>query len=107
MLDPSLGGEDPLEEELATHASILAQRIPWTEEPGSLQSKGSQRVGLSTHACGSFLEHSVEKDSEIKSGLGAKESSPTLPVVSGECGDMYALHFPSFCGQTLKISKNS
>ena len=41
----SLGGEDPLEEEMATHSSVLAWRIPWTEEPGGLQSMGSQRVG--------------------------------------------------------------
>ena len=41
----SLGREDPLEKEMATHASILAWRIPWTEEPGGLQSTGSQRVG--------------------------------------------------------------
>ena len=41
----SLGGEDPLEEEMTTHSSILACRIPWTEEPGGLQSMGSQRVG--------------------------------------------------------------
>ena len=37
----SLGGEDPLEKEMATHSSILAWRIPWTEEPGGLQSIGS------------------------------------------------------------------
>ena len=41
----SLGGEDPLEKEMATHSSILAWKIPWTEEPGRLQSLGSQRVG--------------------------------------------------------------
>ena len=41
----SLGWEDPLEEGTATHSSILAWRIPWTEEPGELQSMGSQRVG--------------------------------------------------------------
>ena len=41
----SLGQEDPLEKETATHSSILAWRIPWTEEPGELQSMGSQRVG--------------------------------------------------------------
>ena len=41
----SLGGEDPLEKEMATHSSIPAWRIPWTEEPGGLQSTGSQRVG--------------------------------------------------------------
>ena len=40
-----LGWEDALEKEMATHSSILAWRIPWTEEPGGLQSTGSQRVG--------------------------------------------------------------
>ena len=40
----SLGWEDPLEEEVATHSSILAWRIPWTEEPGGLQSMGLQRI---------------------------------------------------------------
>ena len=41
----SLGREGPLEKEMATHSSILAWRIPWTEEPGGLQSTGLQRVG--------------------------------------------------------------
>ena len=41
----SLGGEDPLEKEMATHSSILAWKIPRTEEPGRLQSVGSQRFG--------------------------------------------------------------
>ena len=41
----SLGGEDPLEEEMATHSSIVAWKIPWTEESGELQSMGSQRAG--------------------------------------------------------------
>ena len=41
----SLGWEDPVEESVVTHSSILAWRIPWTEEPDVLQSKGSQRVG--------------------------------------------------------------
>ena len=42
----SLGEEDPLEEEMATHSSILAWRIPWTEEPGGLYSpRGHKRVG--------------------------------------------------------------
>ena len=40
----SLGWEDPLEKGMATHSSILAWRIPWTEEPGGLRSVGSQRV---------------------------------------------------------------
>ena len=42
----SPGPEDPLENEMATHSRILAWRIPWTEEPGGLQSTGPQRVGL-------------------------------------------------------------
>ena len=46
VLVPSLGPEDPLEKEMATHSSTLAWEIPWTEEPGSyIQSIGSQRVG--------------------------------------------------------------
>ena len=49
----SLGWEDLLEEGMATHSSILAQRVPWTDEPGGLQSIGSKRVGRDgarTHA---------------------------------------------------------
>ena len=45
MLVQSLGGEDALEEGMATHSSKLAWRIPWAEEPGGLQSIESQRVG--------------------------------------------------------------
>ena len=41
----SLGQEDPLEKDMATHSSTLAWKIPWTEKPGRLQSMGSQRVG--------------------------------------------------------------
>ena len=41
----SLGQEDPLEKGIATHSNILAWRVPWTEQPGRLQSIGSQRVG--------------------------------------------------------------
>ena len=40
---PCMGQEDPLEKEMTTHSSILAWRIPWTKEPGGLQSLGSQR----------------------------------------------------------------
>ena len=53
----SLGWEDPLEKEMATHSSTLAWKIPWTEEPGGLQSMGSQRVGydLATSLSLSFI----------------------------------------------------
>ena len=48
----SLGWEDPLEEEMATYSSILAGIVPWTEEPGRVQSMGLQsRIRLSTHTC--------------------------------------------------------
>ena len=50
----SLGWKDPLEKGMAAHSSILAWRIPWTEEPGGLQSRGSQRVGhdwVTAHTC--------------------------------------------------------
>ena len=48
-----LGQEDPLEEGMATHSSVLAQRIPWTEEPGGPQSMGSQSQTreVTQHAC--------------------------------------------------------
>ena len=42
---PLLGQEDPMQKEIATHSSIFAWKIPWTEEPGGLQSMGSERVG--------------------------------------------------------------
>ena len=45
MRVPSLGQEDPLEKEMATHSSFLAWETPWTEEPDGLQSMGLQRVG--------------------------------------------------------------
>ena len=55
----SLGQEDSLEKGIATHFSILAWRIPWTEEPGGLQSRGSLRVRLShTHTVKSTLQFS-------------------------------------------------
>ena len=52
----SLGGEDPLKEEMAPHSAILAREIPWTEEPGELQSMGLQRV--ITHNCAT--EHTTQ-----------------------------------------------
>ena len=46
MQVPSLGQEDPLEKEMATHSSILAWKIPWTEEPGELQSLGQKESDM-------------------------------------------------------------
>ena len=55
----SLGQEDPLEKEMAIHSSILAWTIPWAEEPGGLQSMGSQKVG-----CSRVTEHSPAQHTE-------------------------------------------
>ena len=72
----SLGWEDPLEEGIATHFSILAQRIPWTEEIGRLQSIGSQRVGhdWSELACTALHSRITERK-----GSGGGENSPLFP----------------------------
>ena len=61
----SLGGEDPLEKGMATHSSILAWRIRWTEEPGGLQSMGSQRVWHDwvTSLSLPFILHKARQDS--------------------------------------------
>ena len=60
----SLGGEDLLEEEMATHSSILAWKIPWTEEPGKLQSMGSQsQTQISMHAYPhTFIHQTVQQN---------------------------------------------
>ena len=59
----SLGQEDPLEKGIATHSSILAQRIPWTEEPGRLQSIGSHRVGQDWS---NLAQHCTAEHREVK-----------------------------------------
>ena len=52
----SLGWEDPLEKEMVTHSSILAWRIPWTEEPGGLQFMGSKESDTAEHTRGTLLK---------------------------------------------------
>ena len=77
MQVPPLGGEDPLEEEMAAYSSILAWEIPWTEEPDGLQSMGSQRVrhkGLNNNKIRSLIPEkgfpggSDGKESAFKAG---------------------------------------
>ena len=67
----ALGGEAPLEEGMATHSSILAWKMPWTEEPSRLQFMGSQRVGHD-----SVTEHKGPGFRELKQESGAKVRSP-------------------------------
>ena len=79
----SLGQEDPLEEEMITHSSILAWRIPQTEEPGGLQSTGWRRVGhnLATEHFTPFPRPELRKASRIWKGVTPprKEGFPLSP----------------------------
>ena len=70
----SLGWEDPLEKEMATHSSILAWTIPWTEEPSGLQSTGLQRVRLYSTSLSLSLSTGVgiSKEGETR-GMGERE----------------------------------
>ena len=75
----SLGWDDPLEKGMATHSSILAWEIPWTEEPGGLQSMGSQRVGHD----GSFRYVLFQGPADYTHGLaGCANGSTVLSVCS-------------------------
>ena len=73
----SLGQEDPLEKEMATTSNILAWRLPWTEEPGGLQSMGSQRIGQDKY---------IEKCKKKKMWMShLKEISYNFPYVWDTC----------------------
>ena len=74
----SLGGKDPLEEEMATHSSILAWRMPWTENPGRLQSLGPQRVGHGNPLQHSCLENALDGESWRTTAPGAAKSRTRL-----------------------------
>ena len=71
---PSLGWEDPLEKEMATHSSILAWKIPWMEEPGRLQPMGPQTV---RHNYADILSLSVMLEKTL--ALDSKEIQPVHP----------------------------
>ena len=60
----SLGGEYPLEKEMATHSSILAWRIPWTEEPGGLQSTGRKELDTTKRLCFTSL-HASQTEARV------------------------------------------
>ena len=69
----SLGREDPLEKEMATHSSTLAWKIPWTKEPGRLQSMGSQRVGHDRATSLHFTSREERKLNHIKFSMKTRE----------------------------------
>ena len=85
--DQYLGQEDPLEKEMATHSSILAWRIPWTEEHGGLQTMESQRVGLDWATSLSLFTPSISHWTWAAAGRGMVFSSKAIPkgMVAGGC----------------------
>ena len=105
----SLGWEDPLEEGVTTHSSILTCRIPWTEEPGGLQSMGSEGVGhdLAHHAQYTSLWNQLPLPSG-RQGLWGKSCSRRTSFISllaafifwqgarSHCRHFYNCHKPSF-----------
>ena len=102
----SLGQEDPLEKEMATHSSILAWRIPWTEEPGRLQSMGSQRVGHRTWLS-DFISFFL---SRLLPSLGI---ATITPISSRSCFQFAGVYTQkwncssvSFCSYYLLITNN-
>ena len=78
----SLGWEDPLEKEVATHSNILAWRIPWTEEPGGLQSMGLQRVG---HDWATFTFTITAYVTYVLSACGSLNLHTYIPMCSCVC----------------------
>ena len=78
----SLGREDPLEKEMATHSSILAWRIPWTEELGGLQSTGLQRVGPDWATSLHYLEGNPARDSSLMLFLSSCPSPQCLKFLA-------------------------
>ena len=79
----SLDQEDPLEKETATHSSILVWRIPWTEEPGGLQSTGSQRVRWDGAAFTfTFFQLQMELSRNYASVSGKKKQNKNPPLIN-------------------------
>ena len=107
------GWGDPLEEDMATHSSILAWRIPWTEEPGRLQSMGSQRVGhdWSNLACTHMFSSVQFSCSVMSDSLRPHESqnarphcsSPTPRVYSNSCPSRWWCH-PAISSSVVPFS---
>ena len=82
----SLGWEDPLEKGMATHSSILAWRIPWSEKPGRLQSMGSQRVGHNWVTLSLSLTHTHTRTQDANT-ISIKQRSLKTDMHPGENTD--------------------
>ena len=89
-----MGGEDPLEKEIATHSSILAWKIPWTEEPGGLQSKAPDTTGhkrvQTTHT-----QTNVSSTGESISNFNDEPQKKSYKVIAPNCKGVH-FEFGSF-----------
>ena len=94
----SLGQEDPLEKEMATHSSTLAWKIPWTEEPGGLQSVGSQRVGhgKAGEAFHSWTQYLIPPSVPHKNFLPPRKS-PSVGLLMSLRQLSFPFSLPLFC----------
>ena len=109
----SLGREDPLEQGMATHSRILAWRIPWTEEPGCLQSIGSHRVGHDWRHLACMHARSLlwlksplgfYLSSEVHLTCLRKSPSPDKSSITWWCVLACPSLFPSACAASLQLS---
>ena len=100
----SLGWEDPLEKEMATHSSILAWRIPWTEDPDRLQSMGSPRVGDRTEQLHFHLL--LQKSSKILLCISLEVepgSCPKATLLFFDCSSLVCILIPSLISSSLNL----
>ena len=96
----SLGQEDPLEEEMATHSSILAWRLPWTEEPDGFQSMGLQRVGYDWSDLAHINKRRIKCNSKVLVGI----SLEVVKLFSWKICWKLIVHLNSFCLVEVHIS---
>ena len=94
----SLAQEDPLEEEMATHSSILAWDIPWTEEPGRLQSMGSQSASDTPEGVNNCNSRGEEDGTGGGRAHGGKKAQ-----AQGWAGQRFRTRFPAFEGRTDRV----
>ena len=94
-------GQDPLEAKMVTQSSILAQKIPWTEEPGGLQSTGSQRVGHNRGHGTHNLQNQMEKVNTLMMNI-KQQIQPELCLL---CIGLAKMFIQVFLKDDMKIPK--
>ena len=108
----SLGQENPLQKEKATHSSILAWEIPWTEKPGRVQSMGSQRVGhdwtTNIHTSHAAAAKSLQSCPTLRDPIdGSPPGSPVPGILQARTLEWVAISFPNACKWKVKVKSLS